>query len=242
MRHRQIAEIRKLAASTNRPNAAPSTWAMTPPSPGPTVCMADSVPNSRAFASSSCRAGTMPTTSLVCAVRRNTVANPISRATTSKCGRDSTPNSQAIGTLMAAAAATRSAKIITGRAGHWSIHAPAGRPISTQGSQVAAVSTPIQAAPASKVTTASNGSSTELVAVPSTLTPSPNQSREKPRLFRSGTTAGACSRTAVMAGPGTPGRTGRSAPASARRRESLASTRTRSGPAPRGSVPAVRLG
>ena len=102
----------------------------------------------------------------------------------------STPSAHATGTDPMAAAAPRSAAIITRRASARSIHAPAGRPTTSQGSQAAAVSSPIQAAPASKTVTATSGTTTAVVIEPSTDTPSPNQSSRKLRLPAIGGAAG----------------------------------------------------
>ena len=116
------------------------------------------------------------------------------------------------------AAAPRSAAIMTRRASVRSTQAPAGRPTTSQGSQAAAVSRPIQPAPASKTVTATSGTTTEVVIEPSTDTPSPTQSSRKLRLPAIGGAAAGRSCRRLTAGSGSRGRRRRPARGARRRR------------------------
>ena len=117
-------------------------------------------------------------------------------------------------------AQNRSQTTITGRRGSRSTHAPAGRPISSQGSQAAAVSTATWKVPASRTATATRGSATVVTLLPTLLTAWPAQSSRKSRCRSSppaGRTAvGSLRVAAVTVGPARRGRTRR--PAGGRRR------------------------
>ncbi len=150
-------------------------------------------------------------------MRRNTAAAPTPSVASTRWGRVSRPSAHASGTDPMAAAAPRSAAIMTRRASLRSTQAPAGRPMSSQGSQAAAVSRPIQPGPASKTVTATSGTTTEVVIEPSTDTPSPTHSSRKLRLPAiGGAVADGAVVPAVTAGSGSRGR--RRAPARGARR------------------------
>lgn len=85
-----------------------------------------------------------------------------------------------------------------------STHAPAGRPRTSQGNQIAAVRTPIQVAVASKAVAPSTGIRTRVVIDPSTLITSPNQSRRNApfRAGGGGIVAAQTAGVAVTAGSG----------------------------------------
>jgi hypothetical protein len=92
-----------------------------------------------------------------------------------------TPAQAAAGTAAYSTAASRSHAIITGLAGRRSTHAPAGSPMTSQGSQAAAVSRVTANVPACSTMTAVSGTPTTAMALPSWLMVSPSQNRAKLR-------------------------------------------------------------
>jgi hypothetical protein len=89
-----------------------------------------------------------------------------------------TPVQAAIGT----AADTKSAASRVRRRGQRSTQAPAGRPISSQGSQLAAVSRATTPVLACRVDTATSGRATVVIAEPNPLIDSPAQNKPKFRV------------------------------------------------------------
>ena len=81
--------------------------------------------------------------------------------------------------LAYSAAEMTSQEIRTARGGSRSIQAPAGRPMSSQGSQAAATSVLTVSVLACSTVTAISGITTTAIALPSWLIVSPNQSRRK---------------------------------------------------------------
>ena len=92
-----------------------------------------------------------------------------------------TPAHAATGTLAYSAAEITSQPIITRRAGSRSTHAPAGRPMISHGSHAAAVSPPTTNVLACSTMTATSGTPTTAMALPSWLTVSPIHSSRKLR-------------------------------------------------------------
>jgi hypothetical protein len=92
-----------------------------------------------------------------------------------------TPAHAATGTLPYTTAEITSQPIITRRAGRRSTHAPAGKPMSSHGSHPAAVSTPTTNVLACSTMTATSGTPTTAIALPSWLTVSPVHSSRKLR-------------------------------------------------------------
>ena len=92
-----------------------------------------------------------------------------------------TPAHAATGTLPYTTAEITSQPIITRRAGRRSTHAPAGKPMSSHGSHPAAVSTPTTNVLACSTMTATSGTPTTAMALPSWLTVSPIHSSRKLR-------------------------------------------------------------
>src|SRR3989440_4455964 len=109
-------------------------------------------------------------------------AVPASSAATSSMVMVSTLVHAAIGMMTSTTAETRSAIKSVRRRGHRSIKTPAGSPISSHGSQVAAVSRATIAGPACRVETATSGSATVVIAEPTALVDSPIHSRPKFRV------------------------------------------------------------
>src|SRR5580704_9732207 len=93
-----------------------------------------------------------------------------------------TPVQAAIGTAARTAADTKSAASRVRRRGQRSTQVPAGRPISSQGSQLAAVSRATRPVLACRVDTATNGRATVVIAEPNPLIDSPAQNKPKFRV------------------------------------------------------------
>src|SRR5215831_15542446 len=110
-----------------------------------------------------------------------TLAAPPASCTTTTSPVVRTPAQAATGTLAYSAAEITSHTIITRRAGQRSTQAPAGRPMTSQGSHAAAASTPTVNVPACSTVTATSGTPTRAMALPSWLTVSPVHSSRKLR-------------------------------------------------------------
>ncbi|HTS99429.1 MAG TPA: hypothetical protein VMI33_22695 [Streptosporangiaceae bacterium] len=111
----------------------------------------------------------------------STLAAPPASWTATTRPTVSRPAHAASGTLAYSTAETTSHQIITCRAGQRSTHAPAGSPMTSQGSHAAAASTPTASGPACSTMTATSGTPTTAIALPSWLTVSPIQSSRKLR-------------------------------------------------------------
>src|SRR6516164_4241609 len=110
-----------------------------------------------------------------------TLAAPPASCTATSSHVVSTPAHAAIGTLAYSAAEITSHTIITRRAGQRSTHAPAGNPMTSQGSHAAAASTPTANVLACSTVTATSGTPTRAMALPSWLIVSPVHSSRKLR-------------------------------------------------------------
>jgi hypothetical protein len=113
---------------------------------------------------------------------KNTLLVPAASAAASSIATVRTPVQAAIGTAARTAADTRSAASRVRRRGQRSTQVPAGRPISIQGSQVAAVSRATMPVLARRVDTATSGRATVVIAEPNPLTDSPTQNKPKFRV------------------------------------------------------------
>src|SRR5215469_3376435 len=110
-----------------------------------------------------------------------TLAAPPASCTATSSHVVSTPAQAATGTLAYSAAEITSHTIITRRAGQRSTHAPAGSPMTSQGSHAAAASTPTANVLACSTVTATSGTPTRAMALPSWLIVSPVHSSRKLR-------------------------------------------------------------
>src|SRR5690349_15266235 len=95
------------------------------------------------------------------------------------CATVSTPNQAATGTLAYTTTETTSLASMTGRGGSRSTHAPAGMPMTTQGSQTIAVSTVTTNVLVCRVSMATSGTTTTVTELPTSLMLSPVQNRRK---------------------------------------------------------------
>src|ERR1700678_4742348 len=95
------------------------------------------------------------------------------------CATVSTPHQAATGTLAYTAAETASQASMTGRGDNRSTHAPAGTPITTQGSQTIAVSTVTVNVLVCRVSMATSGLTTRVTELPTSLMLSPAQNKRK---------------------------------------------------------------
>src|SRR3984957_16188646 len=107
---------------------------------------------------------------------------PAASTAASSSGAVRTPVQAAIGTAASTAADTRSAASKVRRRGQRSTQVPAGRPIRSQGSQLAAVSKATTPVLACRVDTATNGKATVVIAEPNPLIDSPAQNKPKFRV------------------------------------------------------------
>src|ERR1700739_3288671 len=109
---------------------------------------------------------------------------PAARAAGSSIATVKTPAQAAIGIAARTAADTRSAVNRVRRRGQRSTQVPAGRPISIQGSHVAAGSRATMPTLACRVDTATSGRATVVIAEPKPLIDSPAQNKPKSRVRR----------------------------------------------------------
>ncbi|NYH81151.1 hypothetical protein SAMN05421678_101235 [Actinopolymorpha cephalotaxi] len=118
---------------------------------------------------------------------KNTFAVPATSATRANWTTVSRPSAAATGTLRNAAMDTQSATSMMRRREPRSTQAPAGRPMTSHGSQAAAASTLTASGGACRTVTATSGSATEVTELPRLLTLSPvhnsrnSRSRRSPR-------------------------------------------------------------
>ena len=100
---------------------------------------------------------------------KNTVAMPMTSATTYRCQICRTPNIARTGSAPSATARTASAQIMTWRLRMRSIHAPAGSPTTRNAANCAAPSTPTSHSLALRISTASTGSASSVICPPNWL-------------------------------------------------------------------------